>query len=145
MKMGVDIETYSSVDLQKAGVRPYTEAPDFAILLIGYKVDDQPTRIIDLADNGDGEPTLLPPVPSDLPAGDLDEFLCLLTNPEVTKTAYNAAFERTCLPGTLSGLCPRSSGAVRWSKRPPWGCPVHWPRWGPPWVWKNRSSPRGRS
>ena len=97
MVMGVDIETYSSVDLQKAGVRPYTEAPDFAILLIGYKVDDQPTRIIDLADNGDGEPTLLPPVPSDLPAGDLDEFLCLLTNPEVTKTAYNAAFERTCL------------------------------------------------
>ena len=97
MKMGVDIETYSSVDLTKAGVRPYTEAPDFTILLIGYRVDDQPTRIIDLADNGDGDPTLLPPVPSDLPAGDLDEFLCLLTNPEVTKTAYNASFERTCL------------------------------------------------
>lgn len=97
MKMGVDIETYSSVDLTKSGVRPYTEAPDFTILLIGYKVDDQPTRIIDLADNGDGDPTLLPPVPSDLPAGDLDEFLCLLTNPEVTKTAYNASFERTCL------------------------------------------------
>lgn len=97
MKMGVDIETYSSVDLTKSGVRPYTEAPDFTILLIGYKVDDQPTRIIDLADNGEGDPTLLPPVPSDLPAGDLDEFLCLLTNPEVTKTAYNASFERTCL------------------------------------------------
>lgn len=97
MKMGVDIETYSSVDLTKSGVRPYTEALDFTILLIGYKVDDQPTRIIDLADNGDGDPTLLPPVPSDLPAGDLDEFLCLLTNPEVTKTAYNASFERTCL------------------------------------------------
>ena len=97
MKMGVDIETYSSVDLTKSGVRPYTEAPDFTILLIGYKVDDQPTRIIDLADNGDGDPTLLPPVPSDLPAGDLDEFLCLLTNPEVTKTAYNASFERICL------------------------------------------------
>ena len=40
MIMGVDIETYSSVDLAKAGVRPYTEAPDFTILLIGYKVDD---------------------------------------------------------------------------------------------------------
>lgn len=97
MKMGVDIETYSSVDLTKAGVRPYTEAPDFTILLIGYKVDDQPTRIIDLADNGDGDLTLLPPVPSDLPAGDLDGFLCLLTDPEVIKTAYNASFERTCL------------------------------------------------
>lgn len=97
MIMGVDIETYSSVDLQKAGVRPYTEAPDFTILLIGYRVDDQPTRIIDLADNGAENPSLLPPVPSDLPAGDLDEFLRLLTNPEVTKTAYNASFERTCL------------------------------------------------
>lgn len=97
MKMGVDIETYSSVDLQKAGVRPYTEAPDFTILLIGYRVDDQPTRIIDLADSEDVDPTLLPPVRSDLPAGDLDEFLCLLTSPEVIKTAYNASFERTCL------------------------------------------------
>lgn len=97
MKMGVDIETYSSVDLQKAGVRPYTEAPDFTILLIGYRVDGQPTRIIDLADSEDADPTLLPPVCSDLPAGDLDEFLCLLTSPEVVKTAYNASFERTCL------------------------------------------------
>ncbi len=46
MIMGVDIETYSNVDLTKAGARPYTEAPDFTILLIGYKVDDQPTRIV---------------------------------------------------------------------------------------------------
>lgn len=97
MKMGVDIETYSSVDLTKAGVRPYTEAPDFTILLISYRVDGQPTRIIDLADSEDVDPSLLPPVPSDLPAGDLDEFLLLLTEPEVTKTAYNASFERTCL------------------------------------------------
>lgn len=97
MIMGVDIETYSSVDLQKAGVRPYTEAPDFTILLISYRVDGQPTRIIDLADSEDVDPSLLPPVLSDLPAGDPDEFLCLLTSPEVVKTAYNASFERTCL------------------------------------------------
>ena len=97
MIMGVDIEIYSSVDLVKAGTRPYTEAPDFTILLIGYKVDELPTRIIDLT-SGVGEAiTLLPVTASDLPAGDLDEFLCLLTDPEVTKTAYNAAFERTCL------------------------------------------------
>ena len=56
MIMGVDIETYSSVDLAKAGTRPYTEAPDFTILLIGYKVDDQPTRIIDLT--GEVEETI---------------------------------------------------------------------------------------
>ena len=97
MIMGVDIETYSSVDLAKAGTRPYTEAPDFTILLIGYKVDDQPTRIIDLTGGAGEAITFLPVTTSDLPAGDLDEFLCLLTDPEVTKTAYNAAFERTCL------------------------------------------------
>ena len=97
MIMGVDIETYSSVDLAKAGVRPYTEAPDFTILLIGYKVDDRPTRIIDLTGGAGETITFLPVTTPDLPAGDLDEFLCLLTAPEVTKTAYNAAFERTCL------------------------------------------------
>ena len=47
--MAVDIETYSSVDLVASGVRPYSEADDFEILLIAYKVDDEPTQVIDLA------------------------------------------------------------------------------------------------
>lgn len=38
--MGVDIETYSSVDLAEAGVYAYVEAPDFDILLISYIFDD---------------------------------------------------------------------------------------------------------
>ena len=96
MVVGIDIETYSSVDLSKTGVRPYVEAEDFAILLISYKVDEQPTCILDLAGGGEADPSLLP-VPSDLLEGDLDEFLSLLTDPAVIKTAYNAAFERTCL------------------------------------------------
>ena len=95
--MGVDIETYSSVDLVKSGVRPYTEAPDFAILLIAYQVGDGPTMLIDLAAGGEGEPSLLPPVASDLIPGDLEDFLVMLTSPNVVKTAYNASFERTCL------------------------------------------------
>lgn len=99
MIVGVDIETYSSVDLLKSGVRPYTEAPDFTILLIGYKVDDQPIKLIDLAarEGGDFSPPLLPAIKSDIPPGDLREFLCLLLDPAAVKTAYNAAFERTCL------------------------------------------------
>ena len=97
MIMSVDIETYSSVDLQKAGVRPYSEAPDFTILLISYKVDGQPTKIIDLTSNTPTEPTLFPPMLSDLPIGDLEEFLSLLTDPAVKKFAFNANFERTCL------------------------------------------------
>lgn len=97
--MGVDIETYSSVNLKEAGVRPYTEAPDFTILLISYKVDEEPTKIIDLAEVElvAAAITLLPPVPSDCIPGNLDEFLDLLNDPGVVKTAYNAAFERTCL------------------------------------------------
>lgn len=96
MYLSVDIETYSSVDLTKTGVRPYVEAEDFTILLISYKVDDQPTCILDLAGGGEADPSLLP-VPSDLPEGGLGEFLSLLTDPAVIKTAHNAAFERTCL------------------------------------------------
>lgn len=96
--MGVDLETYSSVDLIKCGVRPYVEAPDFTILLIGYKVDDQPTKLIDLGGGGDEiSSPLLPGAASDIPQGDLKEFLRLLLDSEVIKTAYNAAFERACL------------------------------------------------
>ena len=95
MTMGVDIETYSSVDLTKAGVRPYTEAPDFAVLLIAYQVGDGPTMLIDLASGGEGSPS--PPEASDLIPGDLEDFLVMLTSPNVVKTAYNASFERTCL------------------------------------------------
>lgn len=80
--MAVDIETYSSVDLVSSGVRPYSEAEDFEILLIAYKVDDEPTKVLDLASGETADGT---------------EFTALLSDPSVLKTAYNAAFERTCL------------------------------------------------
>ena len=35
----IDIETYSSVSLQKCGVYKYAESPDFEILLFGYSAD----------------------------------------------------------------------------------------------------------
>lgn len=34
--LAIDIETYSSVSLQKAGVYAYAASPDFEILLFGY-------------------------------------------------------------------------------------------------------------
>lgn len=84
--MGVDIETYSSVDLAETGVYAYTEAPDFDILLIGYKFDDEDAiHVIDtLAVDRDFDEELY-------------EFREALTNPGVIKTAFNANFERTCL------------------------------------------------
>lgn len=80
--MAIDIETFSSTDLLAAGVRPYTEAEDFEILLIAYKVDNEPARQLDIPSGDTGEGT---------------EFMAMLTDPTVLKTAYNAAFERTCL------------------------------------------------
>lgn len=80
-ELGIDIETYSSRDLGKCGVYKYVEAPDFAILLFAYSVDGGEVACVDLAQ---GEK---------LPA----EIRAALTDPAVTKTAWNAAFERICL------------------------------------------------
>jgi hypothetical protein len=41
----IDIETFSSTDLKKAGVYKYAESPDFEILLFGYSdvgIEKQP-------------------------------------------------------------------------------------------------------
>lgn len=80
-ELGIDIETYSSNDLPSCGVYKYTEADDFAVLLFAYSVDHGPVQIVDLAC---GE---------QLPM----EIVNALVDPSVTKTAFNAAFERICL------------------------------------------------
>lgn len=93
--MGVDIETYSSVDLAGSGVYAYTEAPDFDILLIGYKFDDEAeVHVIDtLAVDRDFNPELY-------------EFREALTDPDIIKTAFNANFERTCLAKWTGAAMP---------------------------------------
>lgn len=80
-ELGIDIETYSSYDLAKCGVYRYVEAPDFAVLLFAYSIDNGPVTCVDFAQ---GE---------ELP----DEIYNALIDPEVIKTAWNAAFERICL------------------------------------------------
>lgn len=77
----IDIETFSSVNLAKAGVYRYVEAPDFEILLFGYSVDGGEVQVIDLAS---GE--VIP-----------QEILSALEDETVTKWAFNAQFERICL------------------------------------------------
>ncbi|CAM5662893.1 DNA-directed DNA polymerase family A palm domain-containing protein OS=Lysinibacillus sphaericus OX=1421 GN=LS41612_04525 PE=4 SV=1 [Lysinibacillus sphaericus] len=47
--LNIDIETFSSVDIKKAGLYKYVQSPDFQILLFAYSVNGQPTQIIDLA------------------------------------------------------------------------------------------------
>lgn len=79
--LAIDIETYSSVDLRKSGVYPYAESDDFEILLFAYAWGNGPVECIDLA-QGETVP---------------DEVLKALDNPSITKTAFNANFERTCI------------------------------------------------
>lgn len=80
-ELGIDIETYSSRDLTECGVYRYSEAPDFAVLLFAYSVDNGPVQCVDFA-RGERMP---------------DEIFRALDDPEVTKTAWNAVFERICL------------------------------------------------
>lgn len=85
----IDLETYSSVDLKTCGVYRYVEAPDFEILLFGFAYDDGPVQVIDL--------TAFEEIP--------EEVMYHLTDPRVTKTAYNANFERTCISKHFSIEC----------------------------------------
>lgn len=86
----IDIETYSSVDLAKAGVYKYAESSDFQILLFAYAYDDGPVTVLDLTKME------LPP-----------EIVADLDDPTVCKKAHNAQFERICLSAYLRNVyCP---------------------------------------
>lgn len=45
MKVSVDLETRSPVDLKKHGAFVYFEHPDTSVLMCAYRIDDQPIRI----------------------------------------------------------------------------------------------------
>ena len=88
-----DIESFSDVDLIKCGVYAYADSPAFEILLFAYSFDGGETQIIDLAQ---GEK---------LPA----EVEDAIFDVSVTKTAYNANFERTCLSKHFGRYIPPES------------------------------------
>ena len=98
--LSIDIETYSSVNLQKAGVYKYAESPDFDILLFGYSVDGGGVHVIDLACG------------KKIPA----EIVDALLDESVTKWAFNAQFERVCLSNYLD----------TWLSPDSWHCTMVW-------------------
>lgn len=79
--ISIDIETYSDIDLNKAGVYRYVDTEEFKILLFAYAVDGGPVQLIDLT-RGDSIPK---------------EIVKALSDKSVTKWAYNANFERVAL------------------------------------------------
>ncbi len=88
--LSIDLETYSSVPLAKAGAQKYIQSPNFQILLFAYSVDGAPVEIVDLAR---GE--VLPPW-----------LVRAITSPDYIKHAYNAPFEWGCLSKFLGYLPP---------------------------------------
>ena len=77
-KLHIDIETYSSVDITTCGSYKYFESLDFEILMIAYAFDDDPIRIIDLA-QGEELPYWFAPA---------------LRDEDIELHAHNANFER---------------------------------------------------
>lgn len=93
--MSVDIETYSDVDIAKAGVYAYAQSPAFEILLIAYRLDDQPVKVLETWPRAwQADRMYLNRMKW---ARGCAEFWDALNSPDVIKYAYNANFERTCL------------------------------------------------
>jgi DNA polymerase bacteriophage-type len=82
-RLWFDIETYSKVDLRKATPYAYSEDPDFEILMASWSVDGE--RVHDVVGHDRVINTLAD----------------LVADPDVTKVAHNAAFERICMSAAL--------------------------------------------
>lgn len=85
-ELGIDIETYSDVDIKKSGLYKYCESPNFDILLVSWSLDGGDVATFDLA----GARDIIP-----------DWFIAMLHDPNILKTAHNAAFEITALSAFL--------------------------------------------
>ena len=92
-ELSIDLESFSDIDLIKCGVYAYADSPAFEILLFAWSFEGGETQIIDLAQ---GEK---------LPA----EVEDAIFDVSVTKTAYNANFERTCLSKHFGRYIPPES------------------------------------
>ena len=88
--VSVDIETYSDIDIKKAGLYKYAQSQAFDILLIAFAVDQGPVQIVDLT-------TLPGSAHEGREWQALQEFRRLWVADDVIFRAYNAAFEHYCL------------------------------------------------
>ena len=94
-RLMVDLETYSSVDISKAGAFKYVEAPDFEILLLAYAWNDGPVYVIDLT----ARPGELASITQEQLEAEveLQDIISGILDPDTVKVAHNSAFERACL------------------------------------------------
>lgn len=88
--LSIDLETFSSVPIAKAGAQKYIASPDFEILLFAYSLNGAPSVCCDIA-QGEHLP---------------DWVLDALCDPQCLKHAYNAAFEWGCLSKFMGRQLP---------------------------------------
>lgn len=88
--LNIDLETYSSVPIGKAGAQKYIASPDFEILLFAYSLDGAPVVCVDFA-QGEALPR---------------EIAAAIASPEYIKHAYNASFEWGCLSKYMGRQLP---------------------------------------
>lgn len=95
--LSVDIETFSDIDIRKAGSYKYALSAAFDILLIAFAVDDDPVQIIDCTEAGGSIDDWM-----------MDEFVELMQDEDYEIHAYNASFEYWCFHVwfTRKGLKP---------------------------------------
>ena len=98
--LNIDIETKSGNEI-KYGVRKYVDSFDFEILLFAYSIDGGEVEVVDFTKGVD--------VPL--------EVNLALTDPSVTKIAFNASFERTCISRAMRRPLP----AEQWRDTMIWG------------------------
>lgn len=91
--LSIDLETFSSVDINKSGAHAYVRSPDFEILLNGYQFWGEMEKPAQL-DYTEGE--VLP-----------KWFAAALFDPDIIKHAYNAAFEWLCFSRVLGVELPK--------------------------------------
>ena len=117
-ELSIDLEAYSDIDIQKCGAYKYAESDNFEILLFGVSVDGSPVKVYDLA-CGDAVP---------------EEILAALSDENVTKWAFNAAFERICLSNWLKRHHPEhflgysipEDPASKYLNPESWKCTMIW-------------------
>lgn len=88
--LSIDLETFSSVPIQKAGAQKYIQSPDFEILLFAYSLNGAEPACCDFAQ---GET---------LPKWVAEALL----DPQCLKHAYNAPFEWGCLSRYMGRQLP---------------------------------------
>ena len=88
--LSIDLETFSSVPIQKAGAQKYIQSPDFEILLFAYSLNGAEPVCCDFA-RGETLPKWVAEA---------------LLDPQCLKHAYNAPFEWGCLSRYMGRQLP---------------------------------------